>query len=96
MLVQHSKRAGGASFPDPLYTDQWHLNNVGQFEGIAGEDVNIIGAWEAVHFLLFPVSSPFFPLNLIKLIFVFLIIIYRATLALEYKLQLLVCFPPLE
>lgn len=30
---------------DPLYPDQWHLENTGQSGGTSGEDVNILGAW---------------------------------------------------
>ena len=32
---------------DPLFQDQWHLDNTGQGGGTAGEDVNITGAWDA-------------------------------------------------
>ncbi len=31
--------------PDPLYTDQWHLNNTGQGGGTAGEDINVEPVW---------------------------------------------------
>ena len=31
---------------DPLYGDQWHLNNTGQGGGTAGEDVDIEGVWD--------------------------------------------------
>jgi len=34
------------SFPDPLYPNQWHLNNTGQSLGTPGEDIHIAGAWE--------------------------------------------------
>eukprot|EP00026_Physarum_polycephalum_P003199 Phypoly_transcript_03209.p1 GENE.Phypoly_transcript_03209~~Phypoly_transcript_03209.p1 ORF type:complete len:774 (+),score=97.01 Phypoly_transcript_03209:164-2485(+) len=44
-LVQHHKRA--VSFKDPLYNDQWHLNNVGQFDGVPGQDINVLDAWNA-------------------------------------------------
>jgi kexin len=30
---------------DPLYADQWHLNNTGQLAGVVGEDVNVEPAW---------------------------------------------------
>jgi subtilisin family serine protease len=30
---------------DPGYTNQWHLNNTGQFGGIANNDVNVEAAW---------------------------------------------------
>ncbi len=30
---------------DPLYSDQWHLDNSGKSGGTTGEDVNIPGAW---------------------------------------------------
>ena len=33
--------------PDPLFTDQWHLQNTGQAGGIAGEDINVAGVWAA-------------------------------------------------
>jgi hypothetical protein len=36
-------------FADPLYSDQWHLNNTGQFGGTPGVDVNIQGAWAQVN-----------------------------------------------
>jgi len=31
---------------DPLYADQWHLNNVGQSGGTPGADVDAPGAWQ--------------------------------------------------
>jgi subtilisin family serine protease len=31
---------------DPLFGEQWHLNNTGQFEGVAGADVSILEAWD--------------------------------------------------
>lgn len=34
------------AFNDPLYPDQWHLENTGQNGGTAGEDVNIQSAWD--------------------------------------------------
>lgn len=30
---------------DPLYPDQWHLNNTGQFGGAAGNDISVPEAW---------------------------------------------------
>jgi len=30
---------------DPLYADQWHLNNTGQSGGTAGQDINIVPVW---------------------------------------------------
>lgn len=30
---------------DPLYFDQWHLQNMGQFGGISGEDANVNSVW---------------------------------------------------
>lgn len=30
---------------DPLFTNAWHLNNTGQLDGVAGVDMNILGAW---------------------------------------------------
>ena len=32
---------------DPLFSDQWHLQNTGQVPGVVGEDVNIVGAWDS-------------------------------------------------
>jgi subtilisin-like proprotein convertase family protein len=32
---------------DPLYANQWHLANTGQSTGTAGEDVDIVAAWQA-------------------------------------------------
>jgi subtilisin family serine protease len=32
---------------DPQYTNQWHLNNTGQNGGTAGEDINVVPAWNA-------------------------------------------------
>jgi len=31
---------------DPLFPNQWHLNNTGQSGGTAGEDVNIMDVWD--------------------------------------------------
>ncbi|MEZ5649736.1 MAG: S8 family serine peptidase [Burkholderiaceae bacterium] len=31
---------------DPLLSSQWHLDNIGQFGGFAGEDVNAFAAWQ--------------------------------------------------
>jgi len=33
---------------DPYFSNQWHLVNTGQENGVAGEDVNITGAWDEV------------------------------------------------
>ena len=33
---------------DTYFSDQWHLVNTGQDNGVAGEDVNITGAWNSV------------------------------------------------
>lgn len=30
---------------DPLFPNQWHLQNTGQGGGTAGEDVNVVGVW---------------------------------------------------
>ena len=40
-------RATPASITDPLYGCQWHLNNTGYKGGVAGEDINVAGAWAA-------------------------------------------------
>lgn len=32
---------------DPAYPNQWHLNNTGQAGGTAGEDANVVAAWNA-------------------------------------------------
>ncbi|MXV87636.1 MAG: S8 family serine peptidase [Acidimicrobiales bacterium] len=37
--------AGQLGVSDPLHGCQWHLDNTGQFGGVAGEDVNVAGAW---------------------------------------------------
>lgn len=34
-----------AVFPDPLYPNQWHLNNLGQGNGTVGVDVSVQAAW---------------------------------------------------
>jgi len=31
---------------DPLFPNQWHLENIGQGGGTSGEDVNIVNAWD--------------------------------------------------
>ena len=33
---------------DPYFSNQWHLENTGQENGVAGEDVNITSAWNEV------------------------------------------------
>jgi len=33
---------------DPYFSNQWHLQNTGQDNGVSGEDVNITGAWNSV------------------------------------------------
>lgn len=30
---------------DPGYANQWHLNNTGQFNSTAGNDINVVAAW---------------------------------------------------
>lgn len=38
---------GGNSLDDPLFRDQWHLENRGQFDSAAtGEDINVVAAWD--------------------------------------------------
>ena len=32
---------------DPKFSDQWHLQNTGQTNGMSGEDANITGAWNS-------------------------------------------------
>ena len=32
---------------DPLFEDQWHLQNTGQAGGTAGQDVNVLPVWDA-------------------------------------------------
>jgi len=32
---------------DPLFADQWHLQNTGQAGGTAGQDVNVVPVWNA-------------------------------------------------
>ena len=42
------KRASTKSIPnDPLFGDQWHLNNSGQTGGQTGEDANVTGVWNS-------------------------------------------------
>ncbi len=36
----------GCATNDPLYGDQWYLENTGQFGGIPGIDINVCEAWE--------------------------------------------------
>ncbi len=36
----------GCATNDPLYGDQWHLENTGQFGGTPGIDINVCEAWE--------------------------------------------------
>ena len=31
---------------DPSFEDQWHLNNIGQFGGVADNDMNVAEAWD--------------------------------------------------
>ena len=33
------------SFDDPLHGCQWHLDNTGQLNGTAGEDINVLDVW---------------------------------------------------
>ena len=33
---------------DPLFTQQWHLQNTGQQAGTAGEDARLTTAWDSV------------------------------------------------
>mgnify|MGYP002083969808 FL=1 len=40
--------ACATAVPDPLFTDQWHLQNTGQSGGTAGQDVNVVPVWNAV------------------------------------------------
>ena len=41
-----SSSSGGSGVSDPLFVDQWHLDNTGQFSGTTvGEDINVAGAW---------------------------------------------------
>jgi len=37
--------AAAAAAVDPLYADQWHLDNTGILGGIAGEDINVDTVW---------------------------------------------------
>jgi subtilisin-like proprotein convertase family protein len=32
---------------DPLFAQQWHLRNTGQFAGTVGQDANVVSAWDA-------------------------------------------------
>ena len=40
------KRSLRAVPDDPLFPDQWHLENTGLKQGTAGEDVNILSVWD--------------------------------------------------
>lgn len=40
------RRTKRAPPDDPLFPDQWHLDNTGQSGGTAGEDVNITSVWD--------------------------------------------------
>jgi hypothetical protein len=31
---------------DPLFPEQWHLQNLGQHKGFLSEDMNVLGAWQ--------------------------------------------------
>ena len=37
------------SVNDPFYSDQWNLQNTGQYNGTFGSDIKIIDAWEITH-----------------------------------------------
>ena len=39
--------ACATAVPDPLFTDQWHLQNTGQSGGTVGQDVNVLPVWNA-------------------------------------------------
>ncbi len=39
-------RAVRAIPDDPLFPDQWHLENTGQGGGLIGEDVNVVSVWD--------------------------------------------------
>ena len=46
-LEQQQKRMRFKRLPeDPLFEDQWHLQNTGQSGGSAGVDVNVVPAWD--------------------------------------------------
>jgi subtilisin-like proprotein convertase family protein len=32
-------------FSDPMLPNQWHLQNMGQWNGVAGQDLNVVPAW---------------------------------------------------
>jgi kexin len=42
----HRRRTKKAIPNDPLFSNQWHLDNTGQSGGTAGEDVNITSVWD--------------------------------------------------
>jgi kexin len=42
----HRRRTKRATPNDPLFPNQWHLDNTGQSGGTAGEDVNITSVWD--------------------------------------------------
>ncbi len=43
LLRQHAKRF---TPDDPMFPDQWHLDNTGQGDGTPGEDINVLAAWD--------------------------------------------------
>lgn len=46
IAVQHQARIGPPSaLEDPLFNNQWHLRNIGQSGGTAGNDANVIPVW---------------------------------------------------
>ena len=46
----YGQRVSPRQFSDPLYPDQWHLNNTGQQAGfVVGMDANVVPAWNAGH-----------------------------------------------
>jgi subtilisin-like proprotein convertase family protein len=45
-VIERRMAKRGFSLPsDPAFSSQWHLRNVGQFGGVAGEDANLEPAW---------------------------------------------------
>lgn len=47
MEQQHERKRFKRLPADPLFNDQWHLNNSGQSGGTSGMDANIIPAWNS-------------------------------------------------
>jgi subtilisin-like proprotein convertase family protein len=45
MYKKRTSKRSVVSFQDPLFPNQWHLNNTGQLGGTPGQDINVTGVW---------------------------------------------------